>query len=125
MLVLARKVEQRIQIGSDITITVLRIRSGAVKIGIEAPSETPVYRTEVLKRRATATEGASNGSPASGAPPARSPRSARGVVSTPACDEDAEIPRSEGGAAVRIGPGILLSQRGRARSSPPSVAAIG
>ena len=54
MLILARKVEQRIQIGRDITITVLKIRNGTVKVGIEAPKGTSVFRTEVLARRAAA-----------------------------------------------------------------------
>lgn len=47
MLVLSRKPEQRIQIGDNITITVLRLRGGTVQIGIEAPRSTPVVRGEL------------------------------------------------------------------------------
>ncbi len=47
MLVLSRKPEQKIQIGDNITITVLRLRGGTVQIGIEAPRSTPVVRGEL------------------------------------------------------------------------------
>jgi len=48
MLVLTRKTEQKIFIGRDITVTILRIRGRTVKIGIEAPSGTEVLRSELL-----------------------------------------------------------------------------
>lgn len=48
MLVLTRKTQERIQIGDDIVITVVRIRGNQVKIGIEAPADLPVARTEIL-----------------------------------------------------------------------------
>lgn len=48
MLVLSRKVGERILVGSDITITVVRMGQGVVRIGIEAPLEIPVYREEVF-----------------------------------------------------------------------------
>ena len=47
MLVLSRKVGERIWIGEDISVTVVRITGGGVRIGIEAPSETPVVREEL------------------------------------------------------------------------------
>ena len=47
MLVLSRKVGQRILVGDQITITVVRIAGGGVRIGIEAPPELPVIREEV------------------------------------------------------------------------------
>jgi carbon storage regulator CsrA len=47
MLVLSRKLDQRIQIGDNITITVLRVRGGTVQIGIEAPRSTSVLRSEL------------------------------------------------------------------------------
>lgn len=48
MLVLSRKVGESIAIGDDITITVVRI-GNAVRLGIEAPSEIPVVRYELLQ----------------------------------------------------------------------------
>lgn len=47
MLVLSRTVNERIVIGDDVTITVVAIRNGKVRIGIEAPPDVPVHRQEV------------------------------------------------------------------------------
>jgi carbon storage regulator len=47
MLVLTRKSNQSIMIGDDIEITVLSIMGEKVRIGIQAPREVPVFRTEV------------------------------------------------------------------------------
>lgn len=47
MLVLSRKVGERIWIGEDISVTVVRITGGGVRIGIEAPAEMPVVREEL------------------------------------------------------------------------------
>lgn len=52
MLVLSRKTKQRIQIGNDIVITVLRIKGQSVRIGIEAPREVNVARGELDSLRA-------------------------------------------------------------------------
>lgn len=49
MLVLTRKVDQSITIGSDIRVTVLEIRGNQVRLGIEAPKETSVHRTEIYE----------------------------------------------------------------------------
>lgn len=49
MLVLTRKAEESITIGSRIRVTVLEVRGHQVKIGIEAPKETPVNRTEIYE----------------------------------------------------------------------------
>ena len=47
MLVLSRKVGQRVLIGDDVAITVVRITGGGVRLGIEAPIEMPVIRHEL------------------------------------------------------------------------------
>ena len=47
MLVLSRKAGERIWIGEDISVTVVRISGGGVRIGIEAPKELPVAREEL------------------------------------------------------------------------------
>jgi carbon storage regulator len=47
MLVLSRKVGERILIGDNIAVTVVRIAQGGVRIGIEAPNDTPVIREEL------------------------------------------------------------------------------
>ena len=47
MLVLSRKVNQRIMICDDIEIVVVDIRGEQVQIGIKAPRDIPVHRLEV------------------------------------------------------------------------------
>lgn len=47
MLVLSRRAGERIQIGDQIEVTVVRIGPGVVRIGIEAPTEMTVLRDEV------------------------------------------------------------------------------
>lgn len=47
MLVLTRKLGENIRIGSTVKITVLEVRSGQVKLGIEAPPEVKVHREEI------------------------------------------------------------------------------
>lgn len=43
MLVLARKVDQWLRIG-NVTVKVVRIRGGQVRLGISAPADVPIYR---------------------------------------------------------------------------------
>ena len=64
MLVLSRKVGERIWIGDSIAVTVVRITGGGVRLGIEAPEELSVIREE-LKTRIEQQE--------SDAPPANAP----------------------------------------------------
>ncbi len=47
VLVLTRKPKQRIMIGDDVEIILLSASGGKVRLGIQAPSEIPVYRTEI------------------------------------------------------------------------------
>ena len=47
MLVLSRKIGERIWIGDNIAVTVVRITGGGVRLGIEAPAELPVVREEL------------------------------------------------------------------------------
>ena len=49
MLVLSRKVGERILIGPDIAVTVVRVTGGGVRLGIEAPPELPVVREELAQ----------------------------------------------------------------------------
>ncbi|HEY1457322.1 MAG TPA: carbon storage regulator CsrA [Solirubrobacteraceae bacterium] len=63
MLVLTRKSNQSIMIGDDIKVSVLLVVGEKVRIGIEAPADVPVFRTEVYleikdqQRRAADTQG--------------------------------------------------------------------
>ncbi len=47
MLVLTRKRNEKIQIGSEIVITVTQIENGKVKLGIEAPAQIRILRSEL------------------------------------------------------------------------------
>jgi carbon storage regulator len=47
MLVLTRKSNQSIMIGDEVKVTVLSVIGEKVRIGIEAPTDVPVFRTEI------------------------------------------------------------------------------
>jgi len=49
MLVLSRRVGERLLIGDDIVVTVIEVRSDGVRLGIEAPREIRVHRAEVIE----------------------------------------------------------------------------
>lgn len=49
MLVLSRRVGERLMIGDDIVVTVIEVRGDGVRLGIDAPREVRVHRAEVLE----------------------------------------------------------------------------
>lgn len=57
MLVLSRKVGERILIGENIAVTVVRIGQGGVRIGIDAPNDMAVVREELASGEAVTTSG--------------------------------------------------------------------
>lgn len=48
MLILSRKLDEKIKIGDNITITLIEVRGDQVKIGVEAPKNVKVFRQEVF-----------------------------------------------------------------------------
>lgn len=50
MLVVSRKVGERILIGDKIAVTVVKINGGGVRIGIEAPAELAIMREELAEQ---------------------------------------------------------------------------
>ena len=52
MLVLTRKIGERIFIGDDIILTVVDIERGRIRLGVEAPRQVPIYREETPPRPA-------------------------------------------------------------------------
>jgi carbon storage regulator len=59
MLVLTRKLGEKILIGDDIEVTVLDIRGDGVRIGIDAPRGVRIQREEVLRAVEAANQEAS------------------------------------------------------------------
>jgi carbon storage regulator len=55
MLVLSRKLGEKIYIGDNICITVVDIDRGKIRLGIEAPRDVPIYRQELLPLKTTDT----------------------------------------------------------------------
>jgi len=49
MLVLARKLDESIVIGDDISVKIISIDKGVVKIGIDAPSDVAILRSELIE----------------------------------------------------------------------------
>jgi carbon storage regulator len=47
MLVLSRKLNETIRIGSDIEVTILSVKGGKVRLGLDAPREVPICRAEL------------------------------------------------------------------------------
>jgi len=50
MLILTRKVNESLMVGDDVTVTVLGIKGGQIRIGISAPRDVAVHRQEVFER---------------------------------------------------------------------------
>lgn len=55
MLVLTRKTHEKIQIGPNITVTILRVKGGTVRIGVDAPTNVAILRNELVVRDAAAS----------------------------------------------------------------------
>lgn len=60
MLVLTRKIGEGIVIGDDVKITIVEMKGGSVRIGIDAPRERKIYRQEVFDRIAAENRDAAN-----------------------------------------------------------------
>ena len=63
MLILTRRIGETLMIGNDISITVLGVKGGQVRIGVDAPKEVAVHREEIFER-ISAKQGEGPDSPA-------------------------------------------------------------
>jgi len=48
MLILSRKINEKIMIGEDISVSIIEIRGDQVRLGVDAPRTVKVYRQEVF-----------------------------------------------------------------------------
>jgi len=90
MLVLTRKRMEKLYIGGDICVTVVRLEGRQVRLGIEAPRDVPVVRAELKARDADrAAQEAADGSeaePAFGAGRSNGDEPAAGPTKSPEGD---------------------------------------
>jgi carbon storage regulator len=63
MLILSRKVDEKIIIGDDIKISIIEIRGDQVRIGIDAPKKVKVFRQEVYDAIKAENKAASKSAP--------------------------------------------------------------
>lgn len=49
MLVLTRKIGETIRIGEDVTVQVLEVRGGQVRLGLAAPASVRIFREELFR----------------------------------------------------------------------------
>lgn len=64
MLVLSRKVGERIMIGDDVSVQVVRIRDGQVRLAFEAPRHVTILRTELKPHNPPSPEESPDAPPA-------------------------------------------------------------
>ncbi|MDR1216806.1 MAG: carbon storage regulator CsrA [Treponema sp.] len=48
MLILSRRINEKIVIGDDITITIIDVKNDQVRLGVDAPRHVKVFRQEVF-----------------------------------------------------------------------------
>ena len=64
MLVLSRKTGERIRIGDNVTVTIVRIGPNNVRLGIEAPRDLNIVREELCPHETLATDPRKSADPA-------------------------------------------------------------
>jgi carbon storage regulator len=63
MLILSRKINEKVVIGEDITISIIEVRGDQVRIGIDAPKKVKVFRQEVFDAIKAENKAASSSAP--------------------------------------------------------------
>jgi len=57
LLILSRKKDEQIVINDDIIVTVVEVRNNVVRIGIKAPKNIPIHRSEIYQEILAEAEG--------------------------------------------------------------------
>lgn len=60
MLILTRRINEILRLGENVKVTVLGIKGNQVRIGIDAPRDTPVHREEIYRRIKNEKQGSDN-----------------------------------------------------------------
>lgn len=60
MLILTRRIGEKLIIDDDIVLTVLAVKGSQVRIGVEAPENVGIYREEIYRRIQSEREQAAN-----------------------------------------------------------------
>ena len=63
MLILTRRVGESVVIGTEVTVTVLRVKGNQVRLGVDAPKSVSVQREEIfhrIKRESSESESTSS-----------------------------------------------------------------
>jgi len=63
MLILSRKINEKVVIGDDISVSIIEIRGEQVRIGIDAPKKIKVFRQEVFDAIKAENKAASKSAP--------------------------------------------------------------
>ena len=63
MLILSRKVNEKIMIGDEISISIIEVRGDQVRVGVDAPRNVKVYRREVYDAIRAENKAASESAP--------------------------------------------------------------
>jgi carbon storage regulator len=63
MLILSRKVNEKIMIGDDISVSIIEIRGDQVRVGVDAPKAVKVFRQEVFDAIRAENKAAADSSP--------------------------------------------------------------
>ncbi|MDR1174775.1 MAG: carbon storage regulator CsrA [Treponema sp.] len=63
MLILSRKINEKIIIGDDISVSIIEIRGDQVRIGVDAPKTVKVFRQEVFDAIKAENKAAADSSP--------------------------------------------------------------
>lgn len=50
MLILTRRIGEKLMIGDDVEVTILGVKGNQVRLGVKAPDDVPVHRQEIYER---------------------------------------------------------------------------